>query len=326
MAKQCSIVMYHYVGTPDKTRWSAIKGLRASQFIEQLQYVRKHYNVISAQDLLLAAEGNKELPPRALLLSFDDGYKDHYSTVFPILMENKLTGCFFPVAKTLCERTVLDVNKIHFVLASVQDPNVLIEAVFHQLDRFRGDYSLDSNESYFQRFAKPARYDPKEVVFIKSMLQRELPEELRTRIIGELFSQFVTADEAAFSQELYLAPPEIKEMIDGGMTFGLHGYSHSWMNTLDQKRQEREIVDSLRVLEPLGVNPLEWIMCYPYGANDDSLKSVLKRHHCKIGLCTEVRIAELGKDDIFALPRLDTNDLPKTCNAEPNSWFSAMLS
>lgn len=176
--------------------------------------------------------------------------------------------------------------------------------------------------------------------FLVAHLRKRLPQErigVKTGLFGDLGGSInrlrksecdilAVVIEAVFSQELYLAPLEIKEMIDGGMTFGLHGYSHNCMNTLDQKRQEREIVDSLRVLQPLGVNPLEWIMCYPYGANNDSSKPLLKRHNCKIVFCTEVRIAELGRDNIFALPRLDTNDSPKTRNAEPSSWFSAMFS
>ncbi len=36
-------------------------------------------------------------------------------------VENGLTGCFFPPAKAVTEHEVLDVNKIHFILAAVPD-------------------------------------------------------------------------------------------------------------------------------------------------------------------------------------------------------------
>ena len=52
-------------------------------------------------------------------------------------------------------------------------------------------------------------------------------------------------------------------------------------------------------------------MNYPYGAYNDSLINILKKKGCKFAVCTEVRTANLKSDNRYALPRLDTNDLPK---------------
>ena len=43
------------------------------------------YRVISVDDVLAAHRGERPLPPRAVLLSFDDGYASHYTRVFPLL-------------------------------------------------------------------------------------------------------------------------------------------------------------------------------------------------------------------------------------------------
>jgi biofilm PGA synthesis lipoprotein PgaB len=43
------------------------------------------YRVISIDDVLAANRGERPLPPRAVLLSFDDGYASHYTRVFPLL-------------------------------------------------------------------------------------------------------------------------------------------------------------------------------------------------------------------------------------------------
>jgi hypothetical protein len=61
-------------------------------------------------------------------------------------------------------------------------------------------------------------------------------------------------------------------------------------------------------------------MCYPYGAYNDSLLSILSNTGCQIGLTTKVGIADLRQDNFFILPRLDANDLPMRVNAAPNEW------
>jgi hypothetical protein len=84
----------------------------------------------------------RTLPERALLLTFDDGYADHYQTVFPLLDRLGLQGSFFPPARAILERRVLDVNKIHFLLAGVADdaPRAALEA---HVDAARGDHELE---------------------------------------------------------------------------------------------------------------------------------------------------------------------------------------
>lgn len=114
-----SIIMYHYVRELRHSRFPEIKGLPTDEFREQIAYIKKHYNVISGNELIGIANSGERLPPRALLLTFDDGYIDHFTQVFPTLDRERLSACFFPPAKCILESQVLDVNKIHFVLACV---------------------------------------------------------------------------------------------------------------------------------------------------------------------------------------------------------------
>ena len=104
------------------------------------------------------------------------------------------------------------------------------------------------------------------------------------------------------------------------MYVGSHGYSHFWLNTLSNQEQEREIDQSINFLKHVGADVHRWIMCYPYGAYNESLISVLKSRNCVVGLTTEVGLARLDENNPLTLPRLDTNDLPKDSNAEADEW------
>lgn len=264
-----------------------------------------------------AIASGSELPPQSFLLTFDDAYIDHFTEVFPVLDKEKLSGCFFPPAKCILENRVLDVNKIHFILACVPDKSVLVNYIYRSLDEYRSSYQLESKEFYWQRCGIPSRYDPAEVMFVKYMLQRDWPQELRNIVTDKLFKQFVSNDEKAFSKELYMSIEQISCLQRNGMYVGSHGFDHYWLNSISEDDQRKEIDLSLLFLTTVGSDPDRWIMCYPYGAYNESLLSILKERNCSVGLTTKVGIADLKLDNPLTLPRLDTNDLPKDSKAEP---------
>jgi peptidoglycan/xylan/chitin deacetylase (PgdA/CDA1 family) len=320
MTRRLTIAMYHYVRDLAGSRYPEIKGLTVDLFKEQISYIKKHYCVISGEDLLNAVESEAALPPNALLLTFDDGYVDHFSQVLPILEAHNLPACFFPPVRCVLNNEVLDVNKIHFVLASVSDKQLLVKYIYQALAIHREQYELAKDEHYWETIAKPSRFDPAEVIFVKRMLQRELPEELRNKIAGELFREYVTRDEQSFSRDLYMSMDQLKSLHQQGMYIGSHGYGHYWMGNLERAAQVREIDRSLDFLTQIGTDTRRWIMCYPQGSYNDSLLSVLSERHCKVGLTTNIGIADLSVDQPLILPRLDTNDLPKDANAAPGQW------
>jgi peptidoglycan/xylan/chitin deacetylase (PgdA/CDA1 family) len=311
MSRNLTIVMYHYVRDLERSRFPAIKGLSLERFRRQLDHIQSHYTPISVDDLIEAqASPTNKLPENAILLTFDDGYSDHFLNVFPLLDARGIKGCFFPPAQAVLEHVVLDVNKIQFVLAAVPDAAKLLDEVFAAIDEFRSQYELRSRDEYLAAATEKHRYDVREVTVIKRLLQRELPESLRIAIVAHLFQKHVTADETAFAVELYMSLDQIECMRRHGMHIGSHGYTHAWMNHIPQTEQAIETERSLEFLKLVGTGNHYWTMCYPYGGFNDSLLQVLRGRSCSVGFTVEPRIADLNHDDPLTLPRIDTNDLP----------------
>jgi peptidoglycan/xylan/chitin deacetylase (PgdA/CDA1 family) len=314
--RRIEIVMYHYVRDLARSRYPGIKGRTVEEFRGQIDWIRAHRTVISAEAVLDAIAGGAPLPPRACLLTFDDAFIDHFETVYPILRDLGLPGAFFPPARVVLEHTVLDVNKLHFVLASVDDPRILLDALFRHMAGLRDDYGLPTDEHYRATVDIAGnRWDTPDVAFFKRMLQRELPEPARVRITDRLFRDFVSADEAAFARGLYMSVDQMREMTSAGMYFGSHGYNHAWLNRLAPEEQEREIDLGLAFLRDLGASTDRWMMNYPYGGWNESLLHILRRKGCAAGLSTRVDVADLDRDDPLLLPRLNTNDLPVRADA-----------
>ena len=143
-----TIVMYHYVRDLQHSRYPNIKGLDITRFREQIEYLKKHYQFIKMEMLIDAIENNCSLPEKSVLLTFDDAYTDHFKYVLPLLKEHKIQGSFFLPVKAITENTVLDVNKIHFILASEENKSKIVTEIKKELKKFRKDYNLE-NDSYY---------------------------------------------------------------------------------------------------------------------------------------------------------------------------------
>ena len=312
-----TIVMYHYVRELPYTRYPRIKGLLASEFVQQLSFMQRHYTFVRIEDCLDAIYGGRLLPDNAALLTFDDGYIDHYTTVFPILAEREIQGAFFPPARAIAEHVVLDVNKIHFVLASAPSDDALLQHVLKMLDEIRPTYGFADNAELYRKFAHANRFDSAAVIFIKRLLQKGLDDAARSVIIDRLFASYVSDNEATFARELYLNADQLRLMSRAGMWIGSHGHNHAWMAELPAAQQMAEIDRSLEFLDYLSVPTMDWVMCYPYGSYSESLIQIIRARGCKLGLTSRVGVATLNAGNAFTLERLDTNDLPKLATASP---------
>jgi peptidoglycan/xylan/chitin deacetylase (PgdA/CDA1 family) len=325
MSSGLTIVTYHYVRDAARSRFPAIKGLTIEAFRGQLAYIARHYQIVTMESVLDAlADGGTGLPARAALLTFDDGYADHFNHVLPILDELGVQGSFFPPARPVLDDRVLGVNKIHFILAAASRPEELLGEVVAAIDARRERFGLRPGAEYWTVFDEASRFDTREVTFVKRVLQKTLPEAPRTEIVNELFRRYVTEDEAAFARELYVNLDQLHRMRRQGMFIGSHGYSHVWLNAVDQRTQELEVSRSLNFLRMVDPAMKRWVMCYPYGGYDATTIEVLRRYGCSAGLSVEVGIADLKGNDRLMLPRLDTNDLPHEGLAPPSEWTQAV--
>ena len=329
-----TIIMYHYIRDLKKSRYPRIKGLDIHLFKEQLEYLKKHYNFVTIEQIIAAFDGKMDgenmltvggLPPNPVLLTFDDAYIDHFINVFPVLKKYHIQGAFYPPVKAITEHRVLDVNKIHFILALTSEDKFpcLLNEIKQLLLKYQEEFDLRSFDYYFEKLATANRFDNKETIFVKRLLQVELQEKLRKQITDELFANVVGIDEESFSHELYMNIDQLQCMADCGMHVGSHGYDHLWLGTLNKEQQKYEIEKSREFIQRINGNLNHWTISYPYGSYNDDTISLLKTYGCKLGLTTEVSLCSVSsvQDSIYKLPRLDTNDIPKDANAVVNKWY-----
>jgi peptidoglycan/xylan/chitin deacetylase (PgdA/CDA1 family) len=304
------IVMYHYVRPLMRTRYPRIKGRTDKEFANQIHYFKKNYHIVEPDEVIYTLNENIAPPPHWVLLTFDDGLIDHYRYVFPVLLENKVKGMFFPPSAVIEKRALLDVSKIQFVLAACDDVNAVFNFLCNELQL--AEYTDSQINLLKEKHYHHSRFDNEQTMFIKNVLQKGLPLEKRTNIIDKLFARFISVDPQAFAEELYMSENECKSMIQNGMHFGSHGVNHFWLGELDFEHQKRELLMSANFLNNLyGDNSFDKLtMCYPYGSYNQDTLSLLKDFNFKLGLTTKPGECDFPNQGKFELSRYDTNDFP----------------
>ncbi len=101
------ILMYHHVSVlpanADKYRLDLT--VTPEDFTAQMQYLADEgYHTITPDQLAGALLRGDKLPPKPVMLTFDDGYDDAFSVAFPILQRFEATGTFFIISDFVDER------------------------------------------------------------------------------------------------------------------------------------------------------------------------------------------------------------------------------
>ncbi|MHB8589556.1 MAG: polysaccharide deacetylase family protein [Candidatus Dormibacteraceae bacterium] len=95
------ILMYHYIRVnPDPhDRLGFALSVTPSDFAAQMDWLaRNGYHPISTEDLYLYLSGAHALPSRPIVLSFDDGYADFFTTTLPILRSHDFKAVSYIVS------------------------------------------------------------------------------------------------------------------------------------------------------------------------------------------------------------------------------------
>ena len=309
--------MYHYIRNNEDYSYDCYCR-RISEFECQIDFLSSRFEIVSPGDIEKIEYYLKRDDESACMLTFDDGYKEHYACS-KFLNSKNLNGIFFPPINAI-NGELLDVNAIHCligersilidellenILQQVKEKDLRIKS-FQDMPISLGDYLKQGTES---------RYDDcPSTIFVKRLLQRDIiSDSARRDVINECIKCFSNIDPSEFAKDLYLSVKEMQLMHSEGMYFGSHGLTHRWLNRLSIKEQSDEISQSFHELEKLELftpNLDPKVMCYPFGAYNSDTVNLLIEENVHYSLTTCVGAATAKPDDLsmHQLKRWNTND------------------
>lgn len=301
--------MYHYVRPPDPGL-PYFRHLDIADFRAQLDQLSAAYRWVSRDELIDSLGTNRPLE-NGVILTFDDGFSDHYTHVFPELRRRNIPGIFYIPTRPLADGRLLEVHRTHLLIGRHGG-----QRIFERLQQLVTEEMLSHNH-VAEFFSIPYRSQTNDewTVAAKRTLNYLIDYAIRPRIMDALAREFLP-DEPSLARDFYLTPEQFREMHENGMIIGSHTVNHPCMSKLAPVDQEREIHESFALIErTLGPLALK-TFCYPYGGSHSftpATERLLQNAGCHFSFSVEYR--DIVAEDLLhrrqALPRYDCNMVSK---------------
>lgn len=296
--------MYHYIRESLK-QLPKFRYLHIENFKKQLDFFEKEFGFVTYDEFLYLKENplfcNKL--KNKILLTFDDGLKDHYNYVFNELVKRKLFGIFFVPTRIFKQKKALDVHRIHYLLGKMGG-GILLNTAYNIIKpNILKKSSLKLFKNYYQELN-----DDKNTKDFKLLFNYFIKPKNKEKILDEIVAHFWN-DEEIFNN-LYLNKDELKIMSENDMLIASHSSTHLSFKTLDICNQKYELQTSISFLNSFIKQPIQ-LFSYPYGENTAYSKRWLKNNNFDFAF-NSIPSKDIEYKDLinnpFALHRYDCNE------------------
>jgi peptidoglycan/xylan/chitin deacetylase (PgdA/CDA1 family) len=247
--KGLRILCYHGVAMDDEAQFSPHTFITPETLRERLDFLaEKKYPVLGLEEAVTRLKKG-DLPPGAVVITFDDGFYSTAALAVPMLRERRQPVTIY-VTTYYCIKGTPGFNLL-IAYMRWKSPKKVLEPV--TLAGFDIGRVLLKNEKQSEFALLPFRIhaghltDPE-----RCNLAREFGRRLG-----------VDYDEIARSRRLsVMTPEEVRQLAGEGVDIQLHTHRHRFPD--DEAAVLKEIADNRAVLEPLVGRPLRHF-CYPSG-------------------------------------------------------------
>ncbi len=259
--------------------------LSAEIFESHLHHIRTHCTPISLETALDLMQEGKGYPENATVLTFDDGYRDNYTTAFPLLKRYAIPATIFLSAQSVDNGRPLWFDQIVNSFRATDRTVVDLREL---------DLPLYRLSSYQHRSGA--------AMGLANRLKYTTPGE-RDEAIRYLVDITGTAWQENDDDSLMLTWPMVQEMGAGHISFGSHGLTHTILTTLSPQEARYELAGSRKLIyENTGAEPT--CFAYPNGNEGDfneSMMALVKECGYRAA-CSLIAHGNSG-DSLFALNR-----------------------
>ena len=281
-AGRLAVLTYHRVDEPDGAPllYPGLLSATPAEFEEQMLFVATRYRPISLADLLEVRRGRASLPRRAVLVTFDDAYRDFAEHAWPRLRRLGVPVTLF-VATAYPDRPVLAFwwDRLWAAL-TLAPPGAQVETP-------DGKTALATEADRMGAYRSLRRH-------LKALPDGRLQGELE-RLVGRF------EEPAAVSP--VLGWDELRALAGEGVALAPHTRTHPLLDRVPRERVREEIVGSLEDLER-EIGTVEPVLAYPSGGLSDSVVDVVREVGFELAFSTKRGNNRIGRADWLRLRRL----------------------
>lgn len=249
-----------------------------SLFEKEVDQIGAQFDFLSIDQAVDFLEGRFHLKRDSVVVTFDDGYRGIYEHAYPVLKKKGVPAIFYLCSDYVGAARLFDHDRLFYLIQMAVNASLPIEGLLLQRD-----VPFDS--------ANPiTRCAPLEVT------RRLLEICSKTELDGfiRLLQEKLSVGGADFPSEAAIVGwDEVKEMAEGGMTFGSHTASHCLLTEVDPKVAMEELRSSKASLEARLDRKIEHL-AYPDGRVNPFIVEAARACGYRSACTTAHRVNRIG--------------------------------
>lgn len=250
-SRTLTVLCYHRVGQPDENEFHGFRpnfSASIEQFRLQMKLLRKLFSPVSLQDVLDWRETGRPLPRRAVLVTFDDGYRDNGDVAWPIMRSLGIPGVIFVTTDYMGTGIAFLWDIAAYCFEATRLKRVVLPLL--------GEVHLSTA---MERYAATSAWVD---------ASKRLPAQNRALLIEALTASLEISPSPEAFAGLYLDWPTIRSLEKEGLEFGGHTHTHPILTRLSLPEAQGEIATSQRILTTELGHPAR-AFAYPNGSAAD---------------------------------------------------------
>ncbi len=256
------VLLYHRV--TDLTCDPQLLSVSPKRFDEQMQLIARSYQPISLR-YLWACVRRGDVPHRAVVVTFDDGYEDNLTIAKPILERHGIPATVFVASGSVGGDRAFYWDKLEDIFLSdrmlPEELNITIGQEQYRWS-FAGETDGYHNAGWSALSPTTTRRQAAYVSLCDKL--RPLPYDRQQPLINEL-CQWASASPSARPTHRAMTAEQLRQLVDGGLIeVGAHTIDHPILAKLTDSEQRRQIRQCKDDLERIIDQPVQ-SFSYPYG-------------------------------------------------------------
>lgn len=198
------------------------------QFSDDLDFLLKQYKPVSVAELSSGVYSNKSFAPGSFLLTFDDGFREVYDIIAPLLEKKGVPAIFFINPAFTDNRELFYRCKISLLIGELKRNENTLSKVYAEVLGLPGvttDQLTGSLKKITQHTA-------------------DVLDTIANRI-GYSFNEYLA------KQQPFLTKEQVTDLHKRGFTIGAHSMNHPYYKLLSSDEQVRQTIDSCNYVKEL---------------------------------------------------------------------------
>jgi peptidoglycan/xylan/chitin deacetylase (PgdA/CDA1 family) len=225
------VLNYHGVASDEQCRDPRLYGnvMGISEFSRQMEELARRFHPIGFSELQRWRAGAYSLPPRAVLVTFDDGYRNNLSYAMPVLERYGIPAIIHVSTGYIGQRRLLWPDEVYLRVLSWPERAIPMPTPCKDLP-YPGEAAARANLANHIRESCKRLSVARLTEYLDALRKHELPDG---------------------SDELYgfLSWDDVRTLKERGFTIGGHTVEHFVLTQLTSTQLRREVVDCKQAIE-----------------------------------------------------------------------------